>query len=417
MATATTPTGTKRPRSDAEEGPRDRLLRRPVRLSDFPDSLLAGIASYLPQTSCLRFAASFDTANDSGLREWLDPRSTSRASMIVAACKENWSSIDFGDVTNGATLNDDDLAFMLERLDAVNTVKSLKLTNCTGVLGTGLECLRDSIVLEAIDLSLVGLENPNIHPEPRISAEVVIPILGGILDKTGTSLVHIIFPKKWRANWIYDWNDPMEEFWVRFNSYLYDLKIPCMAPDWGGGICSSPCDVRDAIVHHDRFPEYRGITSITCNRCMKMFCTYCGALNFCGVCERFYCTDCVDVLFCANEDCEGEQPAMCRDCDVMEHCDLCNSSLCSDCAPARKHCQFCGNKYCQYCCYEDSAVLSICEGEGCGRANCNIGNCADGHRSSSKFVKRCDDCWTIYCGGCKLANAKRDGGDNCSMCA
>ena len=61
-------------------------------------------------------------------------------------------------------------------IDGVHKIKSLKLTNCFGITGSGLEPLRGSTVLQYIDLSLVGdHENPSIDPEPPISASVVIP--------------------------------------------------------------------------------------------------------------------------------------------------------------------------------------------------------------------------------------------------
>ena len=84
-------------------------------------------------------------------------------------------------------------------IDAVNNVKSLKVTNCIGIIGAGLEPLRGSIVLKRIDLSLVGDHvNPTIDPEPPISVSAVVPILDSIINTEGNSLVHVQLPKKWR---------------------------------------------------------------------------------------------------------------------------------------------------------------------------------------------------------------------------
>ena len=68
---------------------------------------------------------------------------------------------------------------------------------CCGITGSGLEPIRESVVLERIDLSLVGdHEDPNIYNEPAISAEVVIPILDSILNMENNSLIHVQLPKK-----------------------------------------------------------------------------------------------------------------------------------------------------------------------------------------------------------------------------
>ena len=73
-------------------------------------------------------------------------------------------------------INDKELKWISLAIDGLHKIKSLKLTNCIGITGSGLEPLRGSTVLQYIDLSLVGdHENPSIDPEPPISASVVIP--------------------------------------------------------------------------------------------------------------------------------------------------------------------------------------------------------------------------------------------------
>jgi len=99
------------------------------------------------------------------------------STAVVNASRENWENIDLKDIQDicGRSLNDDDVSWILLCIDAVNNVKSLKLTNCIGIAGAGLEPLRNSTVLERIDLSLVGdHENPTINPEPIISVSTVV---------------------------------------------------------------------------------------------------------------------------------------------------------------------------------------------------------------------------------------------------
>lgn len=60
--------------------------------------------------------------------------------------------------------------------------------------------MRGSVVLEQIDLSFAGKnEDQYIEPEPKISEEVVLPILESIISTDGCSLKHIQFPCRWRA--------------------------------------------------------------------------------------------------------------------------------------------------------------------------------------------------------------------------
>ena len=90
---------------------------------------------------------------------------------IANASSQSWECIDFKDIQDilGRRLTDDDVRWILIAIDAVNKTKSLKLTNCLGITGVGLYPLRGSIVLQWIDLSLVGdHENPTIDPEPPI---------------------------------------------------------------------------------------------------------------------------------------------------------------------------------------------------------------------------------------------------------
>ena len=85
------------------------------------------------------------------------------------------SDLDFGDVEKSlaSKLTDDDIrAVLLACIDAGNEVRSLKLSGCVNITGSGLETLHGSMSLIQIDLSLAGEhESPLIEPEPMISAE------------------------------------------------------------------------------------------------------------------------------------------------------------------------------------------------------------------------------------------------------
>ena len=77
--------------------------------------------------------------------------------------------------------------------------KTLKLTGCVNITGSGLELLRGSLVLQQIDLSLVSqYECPEIDPDPSISKAAVLPILDSIIDVRDNLFKHIQLPVKWR---------------------------------------------------------------------------------------------------------------------------------------------------------------------------------------------------------------------------
>jgi hypothetical protein len=63
------------------------------------------------------------------------------------------------------------------------------LAGCVNIIGHGLEPIRGSLVLEQIDLSLIG--------EPLISEDAVLPILESIVAAGGTTLEHVALPRSW----------------------------------------------------------------------------------------------------------------------------------------------------------------------------------------------------------------------------
>ena len=271
-------------------------------LTDLPNALLPNVASFLPRISCVSFAISLS-------KQPLDdtPSQPSTTSIAIAtASSEKWESLDFKDIQDdiygGRTLTDNDVRWVLLCVDAPKITKSLKFTNCIGITGCGLEPMRESVVLERIDLSLVGdHENPTLEPEPPISAAVVIPILTSILNTHGNSLVHVQLPKKWRV----EMSDTLTQFLERLERMLNQRRFQCAK---GCGVCEGSED----------FPsvnQRRGVIDIACYQCMKNLCSGCfedGEIDFCKCCEKVYCNDCNMVAWC--EVCDK---ATCGECDVV----------------------------------------------------------------------------------------------------
>jgi hypothetical protein len=118
-----------------------------LRLTDLPIGLFQHVSSYLPTTTQALFSvAAQEHENISSIIISSNERSSS------------WDTLDFGDIEKdlAAKLSDDDISAILLRIDAINNLKTLKLTNCINISGIGLEPLRRSLIIEQIDLSLTG---------------------------------------------------------------------------------------------------------------------------------------------------------------------------------------------------------------------------------------------------------------------
>ena len=223
-------------------------------------------------------------------------------------------------------MTDGELGGLLVCTNAVHNLKSLKLTHCFGITGVGLEPLRGSLVLERIDLSLVGQhENPVIEPEPSITAENVVPILDSIIAREGSSLRHVQWPKKLRV----EKSDILSLFLERYDQYLHGLRIVCSGSGCGE-ICQgtdddpwvhkSECDCWAG--HNDGRRDEYGMQSLTCYQCTKHFCGGCHnyEVDFCMCCEKNFCESCSFVSYCQGGKlamCELPQQTSCQTCNEV----------------------------------------------------------------------------------------------------
>jgi hypothetical protein len=159
-------------------------------LHNLPSGILTHVAKYLAPPSQALFAAALIAADQNAA-------SDERNSTIVG---NDWSTLDFGDIEKelAAKLSDNHIREVLQSIDAVNRLKTLKLTNCINITGAGLEPLRGSTTIEQIDLSLVGKhQSRKLKPDPPISCDHVLPILDSIIEREGCALQHLQFPSKW----------------------------------------------------------------------------------------------------------------------------------------------------------------------------------------------------------------------------
>ena len=146
---------------------------------------------------------------------------------IISASQ--WDILDFEDINKELAyeLTDYDISTVLKSINAQDVLKRLKLCGCINITGLGLNPLRGSVVLEQIDISLVGKheESTNDHkPEPKLSQEVVVSILNGIVSASDCKLKYIKFPYRWRG---VEEGGLFEQFQGRYNTMFMRRNNSC----------------------------------------------------------------------------------------------------------------------------------------------------------------------------------------------
>ncbi len=252
----------------------DASLLEAANITNLPSAALVHIASYSESPPISRALLAVAIATDA--------ESLSQDSIATAVAGGDWATLDFGDVEKelAAKLSDADISGVLRCIDAVNTVKKLKLTNCIGITGSCLEPLRNSRTVEVIDLSLVREhESPALAPEPPLSCDAVLPILDSILV-VGVKLVLIQFPKAWRQEPL---SEDFDEFLQRYHGFF----------DRGDYYCEE-CGER-SLPEPQHVGDNKGILCSTCHGCLNHYCSAFSCkdeLKFCCFSERYYCKEC-----------------------------------------------------------------------------------------------------------------------------
>ncbi|KAL9184907.1 hypothetical protein ACHAXT_002684 [Thalassiosira profunda] len=171
-------------------------------LAHLPELALTHAASYLPRPSRALLAVAMAAPSQSWQQYYSEgtPRTLSAAGRAVLG-NGRWEELDFEEVEKelASKLTDDDVAAMLICIDAKTNLRKLKLSGCVNISGSGLEPLRQSVVLEHADLSLVGQhEKPNVRPLPMLEVGVVCDVLQSIVRLGGNnSLKLLTLPKMW----------------------------------------------------------------------------------------------------------------------------------------------------------------------------------------------------------------------------
>ena len=376
-------------------------------LSDLPNAVLTHAASFLDPPSRAFFAASLSDQKAAAA-------SDERNSAIVG---DEWSTLDFGDIEKDLVprLTDDDISSVLLCIDAVNKLKTLKLTNCLQITGTCLEPLRGSTMIEQIDLSLVGKnKSPDLKPPPPISCDHVLPILDSIIEREGCSLMHLQFPKVWRKE---ERESQFDQFLHRYENNLFNRGIIRCSK------CS--CNLPTENEHWIQFyGDLYGIQNYTCSGCLKYYCEECqddqanDKISYCVSCERRLCVDCESMIYCAE--CSEYNCVDCSDfieCSVCNRFYRCNDSYCigdwSFCCKCERN--FCGdygagcNDNVDFVCQSDDCDKRCCNDceeqygwPSCGR--CDRGYCDDCNKKQGiDAIRMCKSCDMYDCGRCRVS--------------
>ena len=295
-----------------------------MNITHLSDELLVSISSYLPETSVALFASVFSTSDITTTT----PSTTSLA--IVSSCISNWEVIDFLDIDRELRmrLSDDDIGGLLFCIDAVHKVRRLKLTHCFQITGKGLDHIRNSVVLEQIDLSLAGQsESLDDDIEIQISEEDTLPILLNLIGQADTSLKQLQFPQKWRD----EKSDMFCRFLRNYNRVLNSRRSPCISENChGNGTCQNDLElsVEDILF---------GIQKLTCCECLEMICCReCQTERLdpstCSGCKQTFCWGCEQpgniIYHCEGR--EGCQVKSCGSCGLFRDAHI-ESYVCDDC--------------------------------------------------------------------------------------
>lgn len=337
------------------ENKKRRLGRNPVD-ELLPDALLLKVISYLPRENRLLFAVALTAPSHNwrcrrrGRRHsGPSPKSSMVLTLSNTDWRNDWGEFDFGNVALAAGrryfplggLSDDDLRAALLCIDAKNTVRSLKLSKCYGLSGKGLEPLRESKILQRVDLSLVGK-----HDDPcvyvgvsKLKVKEVVPILFTIITLPNCNLRHVQFPAHWRR----ERKHQLTCFLFAYNGMLDSApNEPCRNIQPSSMSNSHvPCQ-NNSLTRMGLDGRKYGIQDNECFNCGERFCYTCQVDNYgciyCPCCERDMCRECA----------EGWD--VCRTCGIVVKCDNC----CSDekVETLSVHCESCY----EYCCRDCKTV-------------------------------------------------------------
>ena len=319
-----------------------------LHITNLPDGFLVNVSEYLSKPSKAILAVALSAPSSS----WNVNSIPSMLSKAIVLASQ-WDTLDFEDVNKELAnkVTDDDISAVLTSIGAHDVLKKLKLCGCININGHGSNPLRGSSILEQVDISLARKNEAPQIDIPRISHEIVLPILDSAISSDGCTLKYIQLPWKWRET------PPVIEFRRRYNQHLDNRGFSCAT-------CNRNMNAQEWM--NDWFEN-----TMMCYECLKPICSQCdmdGRAAICRNCIKKYCDDCLYMTEC--HECER---ATCENC--LNSCNVCSRTGCENCIE-----------------------MLHCEGDDCSYQNCV--DCLGGD------VKACEECEMVYCSSCRFDNVK-----------
>ena len=297
-------------------------MLEPSLASKLTDANIASILSVIDETADHE---TFWKGNESGSRCGF--RSNASSASVSASVSASTSFISWNMIGSGLVA------------PSRNLVRTLRLTGCTNIIGSGLKPLIKPGILEELDLNISSKDEIRRHFKSpaggkcfKLQEDVVLLILSKMLPPdmaaVAFSLKIVSFPKLWRVNDA----SAMFQFLEDFDKALNNRKFRCSSKTCGN-LCHDRVpqdlydDVTEAALSKDD-PLY-GIHLSVCSFCKGSFCgkmDACEMEGCCLICDASACKDCYKDL--AMTECDGCYGLMCLD--------VCSGPLCSNC-----HCLYC----------------------------------------------------------------------------
>jgi len=301
-----------------------------------------------------------------------------------------WRDIDFAPIKDQAKalVTDERLSNLLVRVNAHAVTRSLNLSSCDEISGTGLEPLRGSETLEEINLRY-GYRNN------QIVFDHILPILRSMLPFK-LSRVRVI--------------TPLDDFPETFKSFLRDLHDSQQRKALEEELACTACanmvvdDTRQSVANRCGLP-FPG-----CDGCQRSFCGHgsCPAeVLVCNSCSEVSCGDCT-----ATKERNIMLPFLSfKDCEVVRKCSSCHVSFCYMCR-AVKRCDGCSQNLCSKC--DEVVICSECDKARC--TDCNIDQhgdsmvyycvvCEESYCRDCRQADQCDDCESRVCDDCRKCSS------------
>lgn len=292
---------------------------------------------------------------------YLDTRALIRFSRTSKACRDvvhrdlsrtRWRTVD---LSGNRRIDDDQLRALLTNIDARSNAVSLSLVGCTNVNGSGLEPLRGSVVMEDIDLRVLGSlplsgEMGRMRGPSGLREDVVADVLRSMLPPSSATGDDAGRPRP------HTHTVALRRIAIRPRSLT--------PPRDGLGRCANyGTEIGRVLRHHDSLLG-RSHSAPTDRAC-----------SLCGVSSG-------DVFDCDSSSCDGRR--FCIPCALPETCPECIGRRCQWCNTSVA-CASCGVRSCASHGYE-----------GCG--TCETVYCRDCHVDALDFSISRNE---YYCAGCE----------------